>query len=52
MNDDYIGDKSQDFMEDIKALCRQYGYKLITIKVKENENSEIQIQRPRGVQGQ
>lgn len=45
MDDDYKGDKSQDFIEGAKSLCEQYGYSLITIQVKENETTEISIQR-------
>lgn len=39
MDNYYNDDKSQDFMEDVKSLCEQYGYSLITIQVKENGES-------------
>lgn len=37
MDSDYNGDKSQDFMEDVRQLAEQYGYKIIMIKVEEKE---------------
>lgn len=42
MNDpkDYKGDKTQDFTDDVKALCKQYGLKLISITVNEIQRND------------
>lgn len=37
MKSNYPGDKMLDLLEDVAMLCQQYGYKLITIKVEDNE---------------
>lgn len=34
MDSDYKDDKFKDFIEDVEAFARQYGYEIINIQVK------------------